>query len=137
MVTPWPAQSSITQRPDLFTTTGSLNTARVNDTATLLDDGTVLIARQVPTGTEICFQAQNLQSSDRNLYSGHRGPCHASREPHSYASRQWHRAASCGSADSSGNVSASAEIYNAATQSFAGTGSLNTARGLQTAGRCK
>ena len=118
-----------------FATTGSLNTARVYHTATLLNDaalnnGTVLIAGG--------YDNNGNTSASAELYN----PATATFTPTlSLNTARYRHTATllnngmvlmAGGEDSSGNALASAELYNPATGSFTPGGSLNTARILQT-----
>ena len=114
-----------------FSPTGSLNTARLYHTATLLNNGTVLIAGG--------YDSNGNTSASAELYN----PATATFTPTLSLNTARYRhtatllndgmALIAGGEDSNGNALASAELYNPATGSFTLDGSLNTARILHTA----
>ena len=119
-----------------FAATGSLNTARLYHTATLLNNGalnngTVLIAGG--------YDSTGNASASAELYN----PATATFTPTLSLNTARYRhtatllndgmALIAGGEDSNGNALASAELYNPATGSFTLYGSLNTARTLHTA----
>ena len=114
-----------------FTPTGSLNTARLYHTATLLNDGTVLIAGG--------YDNNGNTSASAELYT----PATATFTPtlNLNTARYRHTATLlnnsmvlvAGGEDSNGNALASAELYDPSTGSFTLNDSLNTARILHTA----
>ena len=114
-----------------FAATGSLNTARLYHTATLLNNGTVLIAGG--------YDGNGNTSATAELYN----PAAATFTPTlSLNTARYRHTATllnnsmvliAGGEDSNGNALASAELYNPAAGSFAIDGSLNTARILHTA----
>jgi hypothetical protein len=114
-----------------FTPSGSLNTARLNHTSTLLNNGMALIAG----GYDSSFNA----STSAELYNPASGTFTLTASLNT--ARAYHTATllnngmvlMAGGQDSSGAPLASAELYNPATGTFTATGSLNTARTLHTA----
>ena len=117
--------------PFAFHTTGSLNTARVYHTATLLPNGGVLVAG----GTDSSFQV----SASAELYDPANGTWTATgslntaRDAHTATLLPNGKVLVAGGRDSSGYSSASAELYDPATGTWTATGSLNTARVYHTA----
>jgi hypothetical protein len=109
-----------------FQNAGSLGTARVLHTATLLDDGTVLIAGGTD-GTVV------LSSSE--LYDSANGGFTSSGEMQSGA-RQWHAATLLnsgkvlitGGGDGTSASVRTAELFTRSTGDFAATGNMNIAR---------
>ena len=113
-----------------FTPTGSLNTARCYHTATLLNNGMVLIAAGGYGSSGILGQCGAVQSRDRDLHPT--GSLNTARYIHTATLLNNGMVLIAGGVDSSGYL-ASAELYNPATGTFTLTGSLNTARGYHTA----
>ncbi len=118
--------ATLTVQPTGFVLTGSLNTARTEHTATLLNNGMVLIAGG-GNSSGLPSQCGAVQSNDRDLHP-HRQPEHRAYLSHGDAAEQWH-GADCGRR----STALAAELYNPATGTFTYTGSLNTAREYPTA----
>jgi hypothetical protein len=118
-----------------FAATGSMVEARVSHTATLLSSGKVLVAGGIgPPGATVLAEAE--------LYDPASGSFRQTLGSLATA-RQWHAAnllqdgkvlVTGGMVDNSGTATAIAELYDPTTEMFtATTGSLTTARALQTA----
>jgi hypothetical protein len=116
-----------------FTSTGSLNTARVGHTATLLNNGMVLMAG----GCTACLPGytNSPNAAEAELYNPATGTF--TRTGSLNTPRMLHTATlldsgmvlmAGGQDSSSGNILADGELYNPATGTFTPTGSLNTAR---------
>lgn len=123
------------QSTGTFAATGSMVQARVSHTATLLSSGKVLVAGGIgPPGTTVLAEAE--------LYDPATGSFRQTLGSLATA-RQWHAAnllqdgkvlVAGGMVDNSGTATATAELYDPTTEMFtATTGSLTTARALQTA----
>jgi Big-like domain-containing protein/galactose oxidase-like protein len=119
-----------------FATTGSLNTARLYHTATLLNNGSVNNGSVLIAGG---YDNNGNTSATAELYN----PATATFTPTlSLNTARYRHTATllnsgmvlvAGGEDSNGNALASAELYNPATGSFTLDGSLNSARILHTA----
>ncbi len=110
-----------------FSVTSSPNHARCGHTATLLQDGTVLIAGGGVAQAEIYNPALGTFTVVGSL--------NAPRNESMYTATllQNGMVLFAGGRDSSNNATASAELYNPSTGTFTLTGSLNTARASHTA----
>ncbi len=114
-----------------FVATGSLNTAREDHTATLLNNGKVLIAGG--------FDSTNNATASAELYDpavgtfAPTGSLNTAREYHTATLLNNGTVLIAGGFDSTNNATASAELYDPAVGTFAPTGSLNTAREYHTA----
>jgi hypothetical protein len=114
-----------------FTPAGSLNAARLSHTATLLNDGTVLIAGGYdqsgsPTASaELYNPATNRFMPTLSL--------NAARYRHTATLLNGGAVLIAGGEDSNGNAISSTEIYNPATGTFVPDGTLNIARILHSA----
>jgi Putative Ig domain/Galactose oxidase, central domain/Kelch motif len=114
-----------------WTTTGSLNTARLRHTATLLPNGMVLVAgghdsSYNPTASvELYDPALGTWSAAVNLPSA--------RVFHTATLLPNGMVLVAGGEDSSGSASATAELYDPVTATWTFTGNLNTARDFHTA----
>jgi hypothetical protein len=114
-----------------WTTTGSLNTARLRHTATLLPNGMVLVAG----GHDSSYNP----TASAELYDPALGTWSATVSLNT--ARVFHTATLlpngmvlvAGGEDSSGSASASAELYDPATATWSAAGNLNTARDFHTA----
>jgi uncharacterized protein YjdB len=112
-----------------FVLTGSAKNARQYHTATLLNNGMVLIAGGYgPTGTLASAELYNPASGT----FAPTGSMSTARSQHTATLLPNGMVLIAGGIGVSGNV-ASAEIYNPATGTFTSTGSLNTARAMHTA----
>ena len=120
-----------------FTATGSMVEGRVSHTATLLSSGKVLLTGGIqgaPPATTVLAEAE-LYDPATGSFSQTLGSL--------ATARQWHTASllsngevlvTGGMVDNSGTATATAELYDPMTEMFtATTGSLTTARALQTA----
>ena len=114
-----------------FVFTGSLNTARENHTATLLNNGKDLLAGG--------FDGTNNASATAELYDpaagtfSRTGSLNIAREYHTATLLNNGKVLFVGGFDSSNSASASAELYDPVAGTFSPTGSLNIARGYHTA----
>jgi hypothetical protein len=114
-----------------FTATGSLNTARLYHTATVLSNGTVLIAGGYDNNAN--------PSASAELYNPATGTftntlsLNAARYRHTATLLNSGMVLIAAGEDANGNALASSELYNPATAAFTANGSLNTARILHTA----
>jgi len=104
-----------------FSPTGSLNFVRANQTATLLSNGTVLIA-----GGNRLAAAGELYSIATGSFSL-TGSLNTPRGSHAATLLNDGTVLIAGGADGSGAASVSAEIYNSTTGIFTTTGSMNAA----------
>ena len=114
-----------------FAATGSLNTARLYHTATLLNDGTVLIAGGYDNNGHTSASAELYNSATATFTPTL--SLNTARYRHTATLLNSGMVLIAGGEDSNGNALASAELYNPAAGSFAIDGSLNTARILHTA----
>lgn len=112
-----------------FVLTGSLNTAREYHTATLLNNGIVLVAGGF--GANGALASAELYNPATGTFTP-TGNLNTARGQHTATLLQNGTVLIAGGTGDSGNV-ASAEIYNPATGTFTPTGSLNTARTMHTA----
>jgi hypothetical protein len=112
-----------------FTSTGSLNTARRSATATLLNNGKVLIAGGF-SGTALATAEIYDPATGSFTVTG---SLNTARQSHSAILLNNGQVLIAGGLGTNGNPLASAELYNPATGSFTLTGSLNTARDAHTA----
>jgi len=116
-----------------WSATGSLNTARFNHTATLLPNGKVLVAGGVDSSGNPVASAE-LYNPASGTWSA-TGNLNAARDLHTATSLPNDKVLVAGGEGSTFPFppSASAELYDPASGSWAATGSLNTARDLHTA----
>jgi len=117
----------------LWTATGSMNTARYTHTATLLPNGTVLVAGgDASSGLFIdALPSAEIYDPSTGLWTA-TGSMNTARYNHSATLLQNGTVLVAGGLGSSGALS-SAEIYDPSTGIWASSGSLNTAREYQTA----
>jgi len=114
-----------------FVPTGSLNTARENHSATLLNNGKVLVVGG--------FDSTNNASASAELYDpvaatfAPTGSLNTAREYHTATLLNNGKVLIVGGFDSTNNPTASAELYDPVAGTFSPTGSLNIARGYHTA----
>jgi hypothetical protein len=109
-----------------FVSTGSLNTARDTHTATLLNDGTVLIAGGFDSNANPLSSAEIYDPVAGTFTLT--GSLNIGRAVHTATLLNNGMVLIAGGYDLNGNAVASAELYNPATGSFTVTGSLNTPR---------
>jgi hypothetical protein len=112
-----------------FVLTGSLNTARGQQTATLLNNGMVLLAGGAASGSALA-SAELYNPAIGNF--ANTGSLNTARDLHTATLLNNAMVLLVGGVGSS-SVLASAELYNAMTGSFTLTGSLNTGRQVHTA----
>jgi len=115
-----------------WTVTGSMSTARLGHTATLLPDGQVLVAGGAATvnGSFVVFSSAELYNPATGTWT-HTGSMNAAREQHPatlLTNGQVLAAGGYNDADPFNHSLSSAELYNPATGKWSATGSLNTAR---------
>jgi Galactose oxidase, central domain len=116
-----------------FTATGNMATARYAHTATLLGNGTVLIAggdSGVPTATAELFD----ESSGSFAPTGDMG---SARKMHTATLLDDGSVLVVGGIDGSGSLTASAELFDPASNSFTSTGVMGSGRWGHTATRLK
>ena len=112
-----------------FILTGSLNTARQFHTATLLDNGLVLVAGGFNSSGALA--SAELYDPTSGTFTP-TGNLNLARGQHTATLLQNGNVLIVGGSGSSGNVG-TAEIYNPATGTFTTTGTLNTARTMHSA----
>jgi len=114
-----------------FSYTGSLNTARYNQTATLLTNGIVLIAGGTNSGFAAEVSAELYDPATGTFTTT--GSLNAARTQYSATLLNNGKVLIAGGNNGLGVGLASAELYDPATGTFTFTGSLNTARQNHTA----
>jgi hypothetical protein len=114
-----------------FVLTGSLNTARENHTATLLNNGTVLVAGGYNGSSGVLASAELYNPATGTFTAT--GSLNTARENHTATLLNNGMVLMAGGYNTSSATLASAELYNPATGTFTPTGSMNTARSLHTA----
>jgi uncharacterized repeat protein (TIGR03803 family) len=114
----------------IFTPTGSLNAGRYNATATLLNNGMVLIAGGFDSGAERAIA--ELYDPTTGIFTA-TGSLNTARGAHTATLLNNGRPLIAGGTDNYGTPQASAELYNPVTGTFTLTGNLNTARVFHTA----
>jgi len=120
--------------PGAFTATGSLNTARGEHTATLLNNGMVLIAGGTTSNGLQFFASAELYNPATGTFTL-TGSLNAARNSHTATLLNNGMVLIAGGL-TGGPVSSlgtSVELYNPATGTFTATGSLNTGRESHTA----
>ncbi len=113
-----------------FTSTGQLNTARFDHTATLLNNGKVLIAGGCDVGGNVYYSAELYDPSNGTFSAT--GNLNAMRCDHTETLLQSGKVLIEGGYGGSGILS-SAELYDPSTGSFSSSGSVNTTRVYDTA----
>ena len=108
-----------------FSTTGTMTTARIHATATLLPDGQVLVAGGDGTSTELYNPAAGTWAVTGSMTTG-RSSASATLLPDG-------EVLVAGGQSAGGSALSSAELYNPATGTWTRTGSLTTAREEQSA----
>ena len=114
-----------------FAPTGSLNTARSEQTATLLSNGMVLIAGGYDWNGNPLASAELYNPSTATFIPT--GSLNVARYNHTATLLANGSVLVTGGTIGNGNVVASAELYNPTTGTFTSTGSLNTARAYHSA----
>jgi Cep192 domain 4/Galactose oxidase, central domain len=122
--------SSVFAQGGTFVPTGSLNTARSSQTATLLNDGRVLIAGGC--GSSSTLASAELYDPSSGTFTV-TGSMSTARCGHTATLLNDGTVLIAGGSNDSSSVLASAELYSPTTETFTVTGSLNTARSSQTA----
>ncbi len=120
----------------VFVPTGSLNTARYYHSATLLDDGQVLVAGGIgpipgPSGALGELASAELYNPNTGTFT-FTGNLNTARDGHSATLLNNGTVLIAGGSGGAGELAA-AELYNPASMTFTPTGSLNTARYEHTA----
>jgi len=113
-----------------FSLTGSMSTARSEFTATLLNNGTVLIAGG--SGLGPTFASAELYEPTTGTFTL-TGSLNTARISHTATLLNNGSVIVAGGSGNTGRVLTSAELYDPVTGTFAGTGNLNTARHSHTA----
>ncbi len=125
--------ATLTVRPTGFVYTGNLNSARYNHTATVLNNGLVLIAGGGGGSGVGSLASAELYNPATGTFTP-TGNLNTAREEHTATLLNNGMVLIAGGYSTSGeDALASAEIYNPATGTFTLTGSLNTARYTHTA----
>jgi len=119
--------------PGTYTATGSLATARIWHTTTLLNNGTVLAAGGIGSGLGYLASSE-LYDPSTGSWTG-TGALAQARANHTATLLPNGNVLVCGGVIPTGGqtILASSEIYNPSTGSWTATGSLNTGRWLHTA----
>ncbi|HEX2571609.1 MAG TPA: kelch repeat-containing protein [Polyangia bacterium] len=116
----------------LVVATGSMNAARVLHTATLLNDGRVLVTGGEQTGSDSLASAETYNPGT-GIFST-TGSMASPRQAHTATRLGNGRVLIVGGYNgNNGQVLASAELFDPATGTFSATGSLNVGRQLHTA----
>ena len=109
-----------------FVSSGTLNTPRDTHTATLLNDGTVLIVGGFDSNSNILSSAELYDPAAGTFTVA--GSLNFGRAVHTATLLNNGMVLIAGGYDTNGNAVASAELYDPATGSFTVTGSMNTPR---------
>jgi hypothetical protein len=115
----------------IFTLTGSMNDVRQNHTATLLNNGIVLIAGGQGAGGVVLASAELYDPTSGTFTLT--GSLNTARQHHTATLLNNGKVLIVGGQADAGNSLATAELYDPATGTFTPTGSLNTARTYSTA----
>ena len=115
-----------------FTLTGNLATARMYHTATLLNNGSVLVAGGMNGYTGAALSSAELYSPVTGLFAA-MGNLNTARLYHTTTLLNNGAVLVVGGQGNAGSPLSSAELYSPVTGLFAATGSLNTARRFNTA----
>ncbi len=115
-----------------FTGTGSMVTARFHATATLLNNGKVLMAAGDGMGTGSFLATAELYDPVAGSFTS-TGNLNLGRDAHAASLLNNGSVLIVGGQDINFHITASAELYNPATGIFTTTGSMNTARRQATA----
>ena len=128
-----PATSSaaITITAHGFTATGSMSAARSEHTATLLQDGRVLVTGGLGSNNAVLATAELFDPTSGTFTST--GSMETPRRAHIATLLADGRVLITGGADATGNPLSSAEIFDPATGTFSTTGSMETTRSGHTA----
>jgi hypothetical protein len=110
-----------------FRPTGNLSAPRFLDTATLLDNGMVLIAGGVPQFNGTATASAELYNPATGTFTL-TGSLSAPRQGHTAMLLNDGKVLIAGGADNDNNLLASAELYDPATGQFSPTGSMSAAR---------
>ena len=116
----------------MWTSTGSLNTARFVHTMTVLSDGRVLVAGGWDFAVNSNFNTAELYNPATGTWS-HTGNLNTARAVHTATLLPSGKVLVAGGADTLSHVTDSAELFDPSTGTWAYTGNLNTARTLPTA----
>ena len=133
-MTPWPCSASAElydPASRTWTATGSLNTARCCHTATLLQNGMVLVAGGFDSNG-LSFASAELYDPASGTWTA-TGSLNTARVGHTATLLQNGMVLVAGGYDSNFVAFASAELYDPASGTWTATGSLNTARAYHTA----
>ncbi len=114
-----------------FDNTGSLNTARARHSATLLQNGKILVAGGVTSGNTAIASAELYDPANGTWTAT--GNLTTARARHTATLLPNGKVLLAGGFDSSGNALTSAELYDPASGTWTATGSLSTARYHHTA----
>src|SRR3989442_2681184 len=114
-----------------WTVTGSLNTARFLQTATLLPNGLVLVAGGLDNGFHATSSAELYDPASGSWTAT--GNLTIERYEHTATLLPDGKVLVAGGSDSTGNASPTAELYDPVTGTWTATGSLNTERTEHTA----
>jgi hypothetical protein len=114
-----------------WTATGNLNTGRVSHTATLLQNGMVLVAGGIDSSFNILASAELYDPASGTWAAT--GSLNTARLSHTATLLPDGVVLVAGGDDSNDDASASAELYDPASETWTPTGSLNTARDVHTA----
>ena len=127
----FPMQNFIIRQPKHSRLRGSLHTGRDGETATLLNNGEVLIVGGYNYSTRTYLTGAELYNPLTGTFSV-TGSLHTARMNHTATLLQNGMVLVVGGHSTTGNIT-SAELYNPSTGTFGVTGSLNTGRQLATA----